>query len=388
MNIFDNISSLDFIEKDENLLDIESLENDEAGENNFNEPSDKGNKPDSESTDNDLQGSSLDDDVLKELEEFEEPDSDIGIDDEEIKNKKDNTSSDESFSPVTSLASSLFEEGVLANLTEEEVKGIKTGEDLINAVKKQIKENEFSDLTDEQKEYLDAIRKGVSLEEFAKSKESYDSYNAIADDDVEAEENKDLRFQLIKNSFLLKGFDDDKAEKLTKRAFDTGDDIDDAKTALLELKDYEKGNIENLKKEKELERKQLIEAQSKEYNMIKNYINTSEEIIPGIKINDDAKKNIERLISKPYTKDKNGNQVNEVVGKMIEDKEYFVKLHYIHHITDGFKNFDKLVSKAKSQAVKSLEEKLKLQDSRMSTSRQVVPSKFNDGLFKAIDKFI
>jgi hypothetical protein len=388
MNIFDNISSLDFIEKDENLLDIESLENDEAGENNFNEPSDKGNKPDSESTDNDLQGSSLDDDVLKELEEFEEPDSDIGIDDEEIKNKKDNTSSDESFSPVTSLASSLFEEGVLANLTEEEVKGIKTGEDLINAVKKQIKENEFSDLTDEQKEYLDAIRKGVSLEEFAKSKESYDSYNAIADDDVEAEENKDLRFQLIKNSFLLKGFDDDKAEKLTKRAFDTGDDIDDAKTALLELKDYEKGNIENLKKEKELERKQLIEAQAKEYNMIKNYINTSEEIIPGIKINDDAKKNIERLISKPYTKDKNGNQVNEVVGKMIEDKEYFVKLHYIHHITDGFKNFDKLVSKAKSQAVKSLEEKLKLQDSRMSTSRQVVPSKFNDGLFKAIDKFI
>jgi hypothetical protein len=388
MNIFDNISSLDFIEKDENLLDIESLENDEAGENNFNEPSDKGNKPDSESTDNDLQGSSLDDDVLKELEEFEEPDSDIGIDDEEIKHKKDNTSSDESFSPVTSLASSLFEEGVLANLTEEEVKGIKTGEDLINAVKKQIKENEFSDLTDEQKEYLDAIRKGVSLEEFAKSKESYDSYNAIADDDVEAEENKDLRFQLIKNSFLLKGFDDDKAEKLTKRAFDTGDDIDDAKTALLELKDYEKGNIENLKKEKELERKQLIEAQAKEYNMIKNYINTSEEIIPGIKINDDAKKNIESLISKPYTKDKNGNQVNEVVGKMIEDKEYFVKLHYIHHITDGFKNFDKLVSKAKSQAVKSLEEKLKLQDSRMSTSRQVVPSKFNDGLFKAIDKFI
>jgi len=386
MGIFENLGDLNFVD-DENEISIDELENEESqnAENKEN-----GDKPNSGDNSTNEQSSSLDDEELKtELEEFEIDENSLeGLEEDNIESETDNnnSSSDESFSPVTSLASSLFEEGVLASLTKEEVEKIKSGEDLIEAIKKQVKENEFADLTEEEKDYLDAIRKGVPLEEYIKSKETYSSYESIEDEDLESEENKNLRFQLIKNSFLLKGIDEVKAEKLTKRAFDIGEDVEDAKTALDELKKYEKDNIENLKKEKQAEREKLIKQQAEEFNTIRNLVNTTEEVIPGFKIDENSKKAVERLITKPFTKDKNGNQVNEVIGKMIEDKNYFVKLHYIHHLTEGFTKFDKFVNKAKTQAVKTLEEKLKLQDTRINSSKQNIPSKANDGLFKVLDK--
>ena len=387
MSIFDNLEDLNFI-GDESEISINELENDEAvnSENVQNNTSN-----DSKDVSSSEQDSSLDDERLSdELKEFEIDEETLEeVEEDDIKDENNNnSSSDESFSPVTSLASSLFEEGVLASMTEEEVKNIKSGTDLINAIKKQIKENEFADLSDEEKDYLDAIRKGVPVEDYIKSKEAYDSYSSIDDEDLESEENKNLRFQLIKNSFLLKGIDAEKAEKLTKRTFDTGEDIEDAKTALEELKNYEKSNIENLKAEKEKERQAVIKKQAEEFNTIKNLVNTTEEVIPGLRVDDNTKKEVERLITKPFTKDSNGNQVNEVIGKMIEDKNYFVKLHYLHHLTEGFTKFDKLVNKAKTQAVKSLEEKLRLQDSRIGSTKQSIPSKSNDGLFRVIDKFI
>lgn len=386
MSIFENLGDLNFVD-DTNEISIDELENEESqnAENKTN-----GDKPNSGDNSINKQNSSLDDEELKtELEEFEIDENSLeGLEEDNIENETDNnnSSSDESFSPVTSLASSLFEEGVLASLTKEEVEKIKSGEDLIEAIKKQVKENEFADLTEEEKDYLDAIRKGVPLDEYIKSKEAYNSYESIEDEDLESEENKNLRFQLIKNSFLLKGIDESKAEKLTKRAFDIGEDVEDAKTALEELKKYEKDNIENIKKEKQIEREKLIKQQAEEFNTIRNLVNTTEEVIPGFKIDENSKKAVERLITKPFTKDKNGNQVNEVIGKMIEDKNYFVKLHYIHHLTEGFTKFDKFVNKAKTQAVKTLEEKLKLQDTRINSSKQNIPSKANDGLFKVLDK--
>lgn len=382
MSIFDNLSELSFIGEEQ--LSIEDLENSSNDNQEIqNEKNDNENF-----SDNQQDSSLLDENLNEELKEFDIDEASFEDINEENVSEDNDSSSDESFSPVTSLASSLFEEGVLSSLTEDDIKNIKSGEDLISAVKKQIQENEFSDLTEEQREYLDAIRKGVSLEEFAKAKETYDSYNSITEDDLVEEDNKNLRFQLIKNSFLLKGIEADKAEKLTKRAFDLGEDVEDAKNALDELKDYEKKSIETIKKQKEEERKEIFKKQEEEFNSIKNLINTTEEVIPGLKVDENSKKAVEKLISRPFTKDKNGNQVNEVIGKMIEDKNYFVKLHYLHHITDGFTKFDKLVSRAKTQAVKSLEEKLKIQDARLSTGKQNIPSKNNEGLFKAINNFI
>lgn len=389
MSIFESLESLNFVDAPKEALSIEDLENEEIGVQSDS----KDNTDDLQIGDNSSQDSSLDDEALDELKDFEDlEDNDSNKDNSDVdleNDTEDNSSSDESFSPVTSLASSLFEEGVLASLSEEEVKNIKSGEDLINAVRKQIKQNEFSDLTEEQKDYLDAIRDGVSLEDFAKSKEAYESYNSITDEVIEDEENKDLRFQVIRNSFLLKGFSSEKAEKLAKRTFDAGDDLEEAKSALEELKSYEKEKIETIKSQKREEQQKLIKYQEESFNEIKNIVKTREEIIPGVKLNDEVKKSVEQLISKPFTKDKNGNTVNEVVGKMINDKEYFVKLHYLHHITEGFTKFDKLVNKAKSQAVKSLEEKLKLQDRKLSTGTQNPYNKAkNEGLFKAIDKFL
>ena len=62
----------------------------------------------------------------------------------EYENNEDAPDSEESpSSPLTSLTSALREDGVLSSLTDDEMKNIKSGEDLIKVIRKQIEKNEF-----------------------------------------------------------------------------------------------------------------------------------------------------------------------------------------------------------------------------------------------------
>ena len=235
-------------------------------------------------------------------------------------------SEESSSSPLTSLTSALREDGVLSSLSDDEMKDIKSGEDLIKVIRKQIESNEYSDLTDDQQEYLKAIRTGVPEESYREAKKTVDQLSKLNPDDLEREDSEQFRKQILVQDFLSKGFDEEEANKYATRSAELGED-----------------------------------TQGKIFD----------------------------LMTKTAGYDRNNNPVNAVVKNMMEDQEYLVKLNYLHVLTDGFKDFKSLTSTVGSSAVHNLDKALQAQDARIKSGSSGKEGKKRvSGLLSALDGII
>ena len=259
--------------------------------------------------------------------------------------------------PYSSLATALAEEGVLPSFNPEKDK-IQNVEDLIEAFRKEIKNNEFKDLTPEQKEYLEAIRTGVKPDVYQQYKSAEQQLNEITD--AEISENQELRKQLIVADFLEKGIPKEKAEKLAQRSIDIGEDEADAKEALSSLKQLQLQKIE-LEKAQAIKAKQDAEEQNKkELQTLKDTINKQTEIIPGIKLTDKVKSEVFEQATRPAAQLPNGTYINAVMKAKLEDPVGFeTKLNYLFYVTKGFSDFSKIATTQKSKAVRELDDFVK-----------------------------
>jgi hypothetical protein len=292
-------------------------------------------------------------------------------------------------STLTSLASTLLEEGVLSAFTEDEIKNVKSTSDLIDLMKNQIKKNELADLDDDQKEYLTALRSGIPEPEYRATKYQQAQFNAIDEKQLDHEGAGDARKELIKLDFLTKGFDEATALKYAQRSIDAGDDIEDSKVALANLKTSESSKMETIKKEALSKREAEVKKSEDRFKAIQDAVSKITEVLPGVDVKDETKRRVLESITKVKGQDEQKNPVNEVLLNMLQNPEYLARLHYMHVVTDGFKKFDKLGSASKSKAIQALEDKMRGQDSRINTdgkSGQRREDKAGPGadIFKAI----
>lgn len=304
---------------------------------------------------------------IDEIADLDEP----VIDSKDNKDIDDKTPSEDKSvpsTPLSSLVSTLVDEGVLPSLDEEELGEIKSAADLISVINKQIKSNEYADLTEDQKEYLTALRSGVPNETYKQQKNIEAQYDNIQESNIEAEDSLELRKILIKQDFLIKGYDEATATKYSERSVNLGEDVEDAKGALKRLQEYQKNVTSNLIKEAEESKKEQERKANEKLDNIKNKIKSTEEILPSMKINTKSKDKVYELLTKPAGQDSNGNPVNAIVNSMINDQEYLIKLAYLHHITEGMTKWDKVISSAKSAAVNKLDEQLKKQEFARQTA--------------------
>lgn len=289
-------------------------------------------------------------------------------------------------SPLTSLTSALREDGVLSSLSDDELKNIKSGEDLINVIRKQIETNEYSDLNEDQQEYLKAMRSGVPEVEYRQTKKTVDQLNRLNPDDLESDDAENFRKQLLVQDFLNKGFDEEEADKYALRSIELGEDITDSKKALGRIKADEQKRLEQLSLDAENKQKQATEDYNKRVNDLKLKVNNTNEILPNIKINEATQGKIFDLMTKTAGYDRNNNPVNAVVKNMMEDQEYLVKLNYLHVLTDGFKDFGSLTGTVGSSAVHKLDKALQAQDARLKSGAAEKPGKKRAaGLLNALD---
>lgn len=277
---------------------------------------------------------------------------------EDIVDPEGSDTKNDTSSLLFSFASTLVEDGVLPSLDLEKAK-IESTSDLIDAIRNEIKSNEFGNLTDLQKEALEAFRHGVPVETFAARKQEATKLSSITRDTLE--DDFELRKELIKRDFLSKGYSEDKANKFVQRSIDLGEDIDDALEAL-----------ESQKKLVEMQtQREVEEAKKQEAAAIKDYeeqmkklkdkvYNETNEVIPGIKFN----KTIADQVYESMTKvvdEVNGQPINRLVKDRLENPiEFEYKLHYLYTLTKGFKDFSKLMKTEKSKAIKDFESKLNL----------------------------
>ncbi len=264
----------------------------------------------------------------------------------------------------SSLVQALKEGGILADVEED---NIKNQEDFLKVIDDSVKAREFEDLNENQKEYLEALRAGIPHEVVAQHQQTQADYASITDEALEDEsdEGENLRRNVIMVNYMTKGISEAKAKKLTDKLVESGEDISEAKDAIVELREAEKKAFEAEKQGRVQQKAQQAKQEKEAMEQLNKIVKDTKEIIPGLQIPINIKNQIIKELTQPvgYTDDK---RPLDRISKYLHDNpiEGRVKLAYLLTVTDNFKKMDVLENKkAKKQIFKGLEEAMKFRDS-------------------------
>ena len=256
---------------------------------------------------------------------------------------------DETLSAIySSLAEHVHDAGVLPSLNLEETP-IKNADDLAKAVQREI-DNSLDEI---HKNYNDAMKAGVSQDDYAVYQQTMQQLDSINDEVLGKEENANLRMEIIARDFINKGFDENTAIKYAKRSIDLNEDIIDAKAALERLKENTKSQYQS----------RLDEAKKKEEKAlddIKSFIDKTDEVIKGVKISKLAKDKLYSQITTPVTRSADGKPVNAYARDYVKDPvKMRVMSEYLYMITNGYTDFSTINKSVETRVSKSLDNLLK-----------------------------
>lgn len=281
-------------------------------------------------------------------------------------NKEEEKEEEKNESPKTKFYSSavkaLKEDGILPDLDDDFVNSVKTPEDFAAAIEKQIEAR----LDEKQKRINAAIESGVDFDEVRQYESVIERLNSITEDSLSEDttESEDLRRRVIYQDFINRGFKPERAKKEVEKSFNAGTDIDDAKLALEENKEFYKEKYNDLL-ENAKEQKKKLEKEAKEAaQRFSKKILETEEPFSGIKIDKATRQKVLENSSVPRHKGSDGSLKTEIQKYFESDpEEAQYKLGVLFTMTDGFKNLDKLINKKvaveKKSKIRELEHKLK-----------------------------
>lgn len=260
----------------------------------------------------------------------------------------------------SSFASVLSEQGLLPSLDLQKKK-IESIDDLTESLKEEI--------DNQSKQYIisklgedgyNALEKGISLSEYQSHQDSIQTLDSITDDVIEND--LELAKKIIQQDYISQGMDEKRVMRILKKSIDLGDEtvIEDAKESLESLKVIEARRLEQLAEQRQQQQLQQKQYQEKIDNDLKNAIYNKDEIINGMKLNKTVKDRVYNAITKIVATNENGIAENKLMRDRRENPiEFDTKLYYLYEITNGFKDFSKIVSKSESKATATLEEHLR-----------------------------
>lgn len=291
-----------------------------------------------------------------------DPESVGSEDKEDIKNKegetpdsnKDGSSPDSNF--YYSIANALVEDGVLPDLDETFIKGIKSPEDLAEAIDKQVEAR----LDETQKRVNAALNANLEPDEIRQYEIVLGNLNKITENSIsdESEKGENLRKQLIFQDLINRGFSKERATREVKKSFDSGSDIEDAKDALESNRSYFKQQYDDLIKEGQEEAEKEKKRIKKEAQDLKKQMLEDKEIFEGVTMDKATRQKAYDNIAKPVYKTEDGEYLTAIQKYESENPvEFRKKLGVIFTLTNGFKDLDMLVKgKVKKEVKNSLRE--------------------------------
>lgn len=284
-----------------------------------------------------------------------------------------------------SIASALVEDGVLPDLDEEFVKGIKSPEDLAEAIDKQVNAR----LDETQKRISAALNAELEPDEIRQYEAVLGNLEKITEDAIKDESDKgeSLRKQLIFQDLINRGFSKERAAREVKKSFDSGSDIEDAKDALESNKSYFKQQYDDLIKEGQEEAEAEKKRVKKEAQDLKKQMLEDKEIFEGITMDKATRQKAYDNIAKPVYKTEDGEYLTAIQKYETENPvEFRKKLGVIFTLTDGFKNLDMLVKgKVKKEVKNSLRE---LEHTLRNTNRPKGNPQFVGGVQEDPESYI
>ena len=261
----------------------------------------------------------------------------------------------------STIAKALKEEGILQNLSTEDLESIKDDSTFKEAIEKQLS----AGLTDKQRRIEEALNNGVESNVVQNYENTLNFLDNIGNDSLEDESQKGqtLRKQLIFQDYLNRGYSEDKAKRELSKSLNAGTDIQDAKDALLGNKQFFSNQYNNIiqeKKNEELNAKKRIEEEAEQ---LKKAIMEDAKIFDGVEVDNATRKKIYDSITAPTYKTESGEYLTQLQKYQRDNKQEFItKLGYLFVATDGFKTLDKIVkpkvTKKVNSALRELENKL------------------------------
>lgn len=350
-------------------LDIENLFIDSDSK----EPEeDKAKSQDNKATESPKEDTkSTEDSFLNNNEDFDFEDSEsVGSEDESQESTNSASTSKNFFS---SLANSLKQEGILPDLSDEDLKNIKESKDITKLFDSYI----ASKMDEKQKRIDDALNLGVDASDIKKYENAISYIDSITDDKIsnEGQEGENLRKQLIYQDFMNRGYTKERAIKEVQKSFNAGTDIEDAKDALTSNRDYYKEGYEDLIEEAKQSKKKVQEDIEQRTEAFKKNVLESDKVFGDIVIDTATKKAALDAVLKPQYKDSKGNMITAVQKYQQEHSDEFLKnIGIIYALTNGFTDLNKIVQSKVKTATKNAYRELenKINNSRRNSDGNLV----------------
>jgi len=252
------------------------------------------------------------------------------------------------------LSELLKEEGIVDEVFEDK-------DSLFNyfktAAENEIKEWKNS-LPEEITTIIENYEEGVPFDELLNITSNQIRLNSI--DEESLTEDLELQKNLVRNYYYNKGFSESKIEKMITKSLELDELEEEAVEALSELKELESQRLEELKERTKQEQEAQRLAYEQTINNLNDTIKETKEIIPGIKLDDKAKKELFNMITKPATQ-KDGVNYSQVM--LLREKDpigFEVKLNYYAKLGlfDENPRFDLITKKSETKALNKLEKQL------------------------------
>lgn len=280
-----------------------------------------------------------------------EDDDPVEGDDDE--NEDDSSSSSNLFS---SLANVLHEQGLLPSLDLKSEK-IENVEDFTNAFRKEL------DVQAQLK--LDDYIANMDLEAVARSNQNLQNLNTITEDYLK--ENIEVAKNIIYNDYLNQGLDEQKASKLLNRIVRDGEEaiLEESLDSLESLKAFEQRSVELEKENYQKQMEENAAAQLKFEEDLKKVIFDKQDLITGFKPTKALSDKVYKTINDIVGKAPDGQLENKFMrDRRMNPMEFEARMYYFYELTNGFTDYSKLTTKAKSSAIKDLEKAARKQTTK------------------------
>jgi hypothetical protein len=351
-------------------------------------------KPDERNTETNKTTEVVNPDDLFEDEGTKQPES-VGSEKNNEEKGDAATGKDDGTSPnnfYSSIANALAVDGIFPNLDEEAIGKVTDAETLSDAIEAEVNAR----LDEKQRRISKALENGVEPDSIRQYEGTLDFLNKLTDAQLtdESERGEELRQRIIYQDFINKGYKPAKAQQLTQRSIDNGNDVEDAKEALQSNKEYFQdlynGELEKAQKQAD----KAKEDRQKQEEKLKKSIFEDKDLMGGMEITKDVRKKVFDNISRPIYKDPETGQYLTAIQKFeAEHPGEFLKFAGLFFtLTDGFKDFKSFtkaeVRKEMKKGLRELEQTL--QNTRRGSdgslnlvgSRKSDPESFLEGGFK------
>lgn len=326
-------------------------------------------------------------------EELKQPES---VGSEENKEEKEDAAaekgSDTSPNFYSSIANALAVDGIFPNSDEEAIGKVDSAETLSELIEAEINAR----LDEKQQRIAKALENGVEPNAIKQYEGVLNRVSSITDAQLAAEspEGEKLRADLIYQNYLNKGYSPERAEKLTQRSIDAGNDVEDAKDALQDNKEFFQKEYNRLLQEAQDNADKEKADRQKKAEKLKDDIMKDKQLFGDMEVDNNVRKKIFENISKPVYKDPETGQYLTALQKyeMDHPTEFLKYVGLFMTLTDGFKDFESFTKgKVKKEVKKGLREFEQMVNNTRRTSdgkldlvtnRKADPESFLSGNFK------